>query len=82
MKRRCDEGRAGGVAATRRRSVAKTQYPWILSPRQIVVRTEGSPTAMVRAIREQVAAIDKDVPISEMSTMKEIVSGRSGRSKP
>jgi putative ABC transport system permease protein len=30
---------------------------------------------MVKAIREEVAAIDKDVPVSEVSTMKEIVAG-------
>ena len=52
-----------------------TQYPWVLSPRQVVVRTAESPTAIVKAIREEMAAIDKDVPVSEVSTMKEIVAG-------
>jgi predicted permease len=56
--------------------VAYTQYPWTLSPRQIVVRTASSPARIVEAIRQQVAALDTDVPISEVSTMKEIVAGR------
>ena len=55
--------------------VPHTQYPWALSPRQMVVRTAASPTAIVAAIREEVAALDKDVPVSEVTTMKEIVSG-------
>jgi predicted permease len=56
--------------------VPYTQYPWTLSPRQIVVRTASSPAGIVEAIRQQVAALDTDVPISEVSTMKEVVAGR------
>lgn len=56
--------------------VPYTQYPWALSPRQIVVRTASNPAAIVEAIRQEVAAIDKDVPISEVITMKEVVAGR------
>jgi predicted permease len=55
--------------------VPYTQFPWILSPRQIVVRTVSSPAALVEAIRREVAALDKDVPISEVSSMNEIVAG-------
>jgi putative ABC transport system permease protein len=55
--------------------VPYTQYPWILSPRHIVVRTASSPTEIVPAIRREVAALDKDVPVSDVSTMKEIVAG-------
>jgi len=55
--------------------VPYTQYPWVLSPRQVVVRTAESPAAIVKAIREEMSAIDKDVPVSEVSTMKEIVAG-------
>jgi putative ABC transport system permease protein len=55
--------------------VPYTQFPWILYPRQIVVRTVSSPTALVEAIRQEVAALDKDVPISEVSSMNEIVAG-------
>lgn len=55
--------------------VPYTQYPWVLSPRHIVVRAAASPAALLEAIRAEVAAIDKDVPISEVSTMREIVAG-------
>src|SRR5215472_3826023 len=55
--------------------VPYTQNPWILWPRQIVVRTALSPATLVAAVRQEVAALDNDVPISEVSTMNEIVSG-------
>jgi predicted permease len=61
--------------------VPYTQYPWVLWPHDILVRTAGDPLAIVPAIRREIAALDKDVPISEISSMKEIVAGpvRQGR---
>jgi len=55
--------------------VPYTQYPWILQPRHIVVRSASSLSAIVPAIRREVAALDKDVPVSEITTMKQIVAG-------
>jgi putative ABC transport system permease protein len=55
--------------------VPYTQYPWILRPRHIVVRSASSLSAIVPAIRREVAALDKDVPVSEISTMTEIIAG-------
>jgi putative ABC transport system permease protein len=55
--------------------VPYTQFPWILNPRQIVVRAASNSTAVVEAIRQETATLDKDVPISEVSTMEEIVAG-------
>jgi putative ABC transport system permease protein len=55
--------------------VPYTQYPWILWPRHIVVRTAASPAAILPAIRSEVAALNKDVPISDIITMKEVVAG-------
>jgi putative ABC transport system permease protein len=55
--------------------VPYTQFPWILYPRQIVVRAAASSAAMVEAIRQEVLALDKDVPISEVSNMRDIVTG-------
>jgi putative ABC transport system permease protein len=52
-----------------------TQYPWVLQPRHIVVRTASSLSTIIPAIRREVAKLDKDVPVSEVSTMKEIVAG-------
>jgi predicted permease len=53
--------------------VPYTQYPWILSPRHIMIRSSSSPTVIVPAIRREVMALDKDVPVSDVSTLKEIV---------
>jgi predicted permease len=55
--------------------VPYTQYPWILWPRNVLVRTTTNPLAIVPAIRREVAALDKDVPVSDISSMREIVSG-------
>jgi putative ABC transport system permease protein len=55
--------------------VPYTQFPWILYPRQIVVRAESSPGAIVEAIRQEVLSLDKDVPISEVSNMQDTVAG-------
>jgi predicted permease len=53
--------------------VPYTQYPWILSPRHIMIRSSSSPTVIVPAIRREVMALDKDVPVSDVSSLKEIV---------
>ena len=55
--------------------VPYTQYPWVLTPRHILVRTTGDPLAIVPEIRRQVAALDKNVPLSEIQTMNEVVAG-------
>ncbi|MFZ0734077.1 MAG: ABC transporter permease [Candidatus Sulfotelmatobacter sp.] len=55
--------------------VPYTQFPWILSPRNIVVRTTVEPLSIVPEIRRQVAALDKDVPVSDIATMEEITAG-------
>jgi putative ABC transport system permease protein len=55
--------------------VPYTQVPWILYPRTIVVRTTVEPLSIVPEVRRQVAALDKDVPVSDIATMKEITAG-------
>ena len=55
--------------------VPYTQGPWLLWPRHIMVRTTSNPIAIVPAIRHEVAALDKDLPVSDVTTMKEIVAG-------
>ena len=55
--------------------VPYTQYPWVLTPRHILVRTAGDSLTIVPQIRRQVAALDKDVPLSEIQTMSEVVAG-------
>lgn len=55
--------------------VPYTQYPWILQPRNVLVRTIGDPLAVVPLIRHAVADLDPDVPISEIRSMNDIVVG-------
>ena len=55
--------------------VPYTQFPWILYPRNIVVRTTVEPLSIVPEIRRQVASLDKDVPVSDVATMEEITAG-------
>ena len=47
----------------------------MLTPRHILVRTGGDSLPIVPQIRRQVAALDKDVPLSEIQTMSEVVAG-------
>ena len=56
--------------------VPYTQFPWILHPRHIVLRTTANPSAIVRAIREEVANLDKEVPVADVASLSEIVARR------
>jgi len=51
-----------------------TQYPWLIFPRRILIRTTGDPLALTSTIRLEVAALDKDVPVSDVTSMKEITA--------
>src|SRR5262245_30062354 len=44
----------------------------------LVVRTSVEPASVVRLLREQVSAVDKDVPLSSVRTMVEIIDGLLG----
>ncbi len=55
--------------------VPYAQYPWVLWPRQILVRTSGDPLAIIPAIRSEVAALDSQVPVADVQLMAEVVDG-------
>lgn len=56
--------------------VPYTQYHWILWPRNILVRAAtANPLAIVPLIRQEVAALNKEVPVSEVATMNVVVAG-------
>ncbi|MGC2794611.1 MAG: ABC transporter permease [Candidatus Sulfotelmatobacter sp.] len=55
--------------------VPYAQFPWVIYPRDIVVRTTVEPLSIAPEIRRQVAALDKDVPVSDIATMEEITAG-------
>jgi len=55
--------------------VPYTQFPWVMDPRNVVVRTTVGPLSIVPEVRRQVATLDKDVPVSDVATMEEITAG-------
>jgi putative ABC transport system permease protein len=55
-----------------------TQYPWDLAPRDFIVRTAMSPTAVAATIQREVAALDKDQPISNVRTLDQVVGEAVG----
>ncbi len=55
-----------------------TQYPWNLAPRQLVVRTATSPTSAAAAIQREVMALDKDLPVSDIRTLDDVVAEAVG----
>jgi putative ABC transport system permease protein len=53
-----------------------TQLPYsFLAPRDLVVRTSADPLSLAAAVRNEVWAVDKDQPVSNITTMAEILSG-------
>jgi len=55
-----------------------TQYPWDLAPRTLVVRTSMNPTALAAAVQREVAALDKDQPVSDVRTLEDVVGEAVG----
>jgi len=51
-----------------------TQQPWVLSPREMLIRATGDPATLAQAVRAQVAAIDPGQPVAEIQTLDSIVS--------
>ena len=47
----------------------------------LAVRTSGDPLALVHAVREQVHALDSEIPIAHIRTMDDIVSGSIARQR-
>jgi putative ABC transport system permease protein len=51
-----------------------TQYPWLLSPRFLVVRTTADPLAMAPAVRRELLGLDETLPVSDVRPL-ELVAG-------
>jgi putative ABC transport system permease protein len=52
-------------------------YHYLTSPPVgpvIVIRTAAAPDALMNSIRSEVAALDKDAPVSQISTMEQVVA--------
>jgi len=54
--------------------VPYTQYPWLLFPRHLIVRTVSNPTGLATAIAHEVKALDKDQPISDIRSLDQLVA--------
>ncbi|HVG22311.1 MAG TPA: ABC transporter permease [Blastocatellia bacterium] len=52
-----------------------------LAPRDLVVRTAGDPLSLASAVRGEVWAVDKDQPVSNISTMEQILSNSVARQR-
>ncbi len=50
--------------------VPAEQSPW--ETMTLVVRSSGDPSALAAVLREEVAAVDKDQPLSEITTMEQL----------
>src|SRR5678815_1147984 len=50
-------------------------YPNALRNVFLVVRGDGDPKALVPGIRARLRTLDKDIPISQVQTMDDILSG-------
>jgi putative ABC transport system permease protein len=55
-----------------------TQYPWDLAPRHFIVRTAMNPTTVAAAIQREVAALDKDQPVSDFRTLEDVIGEAVG----
>jgi predicted permease len=76
-----------GIAADVHQNLENTAWPdtvylaFAQNPQSfalLAVRTEGDPLQLTRAVREQVQAIDRDQPISEVRTMDDLAEEEMG----
>ena len=52
-------------------------HPWY-TPRDLVIRTTGNPENLVAGVRQEIRAVDPDLPVSNIVTMEEMLSQESG----
>ena len=50
------------------------QFPWVLSPEHLLVRTAGAvkPASMIHAVVQEVHRVDKDLPVTDIRTMEQV----------
>jgi putative ABC transport system permease protein len=53
--------------------LSPAQWHWVDNVMSLVVRARGNATALTPAIRDAVWSVDKDLPISRIATMRELV---------
>jgi putative ABC transport system permease protein len=52
---------------------------WSNGPAAFIVRTDGDPLAAVNAIRGQVHALDRQLPVTDVKTLQEVVEAPQGQ---
>jgi putative ABC transport system permease protein len=52
-----------------------------IAPRDLVVRSKADPASIVAAVREQVWAVDKDQPVSNVRTMEQVFASAVARER-
>jgi predicted permease len=52
-------------------------HPWY-TPRDLVIRTTGNPENLVSSVRQEIRAVDPELPISNIATMEEVLGEESG----
>lgn len=53
--------------------VSTAQWHWVDQVMSLVVRARGNPAALTPSIRDAIWSVDKDLPISRVATMRELV---------
>jgi len=53
---------------------AQSLIPWQLRRAAVVVKTDGDPASYVPAIRNEIWAVDRDLPLANVRTMDQLVS--------
>jgi putative ABC transport system permease protein len=56
------------------------QYPFGFATAYLAIRTQGDPIAMVNAVRTQVQALDRALPVSSVRSLEDVLS--ADRSRP
>jgi putative ABC transport system permease protein len=65
-------------------AVPDVYLPYLQSPRGsliLYVRTAGNPVALVQAVRREVRALDKDLPVYDIKTMPERITAATARTR-
>ncbi len=79
----------GVVADIKTNAYDKPPYPEIYWPMaqspssagRILIRTQADPVALANVVREEIAKLDRDLPVLEVNTMEEVISTTLWRSR-
>jgi putative ABC transport system permease protein len=76
--------RQGGLAGEQRLEMYvpyRQETRGFVAPRDLIVRTSSDPEALAAAVRQQVWAVDKDQPVSNVRTMEQVLSAAVSRER-